>query len=90
MAPHSTGPTAATTAQKQRDTDPLTAVQFLQAHGLECDAPPYWLMNIPRSEWTVECPGYLRDQSDKNIRTLSTPDGDFRRQNWDFVQEIIS
>lgn len=89
MAPHSTGGPVAP-AQKVLDTDSLTPAQFLQSHGLKCDTPPYWLLNIPRSQWTIECPSYLRNQSDKNVRTLSTLDENYRRQDWELVQDIIS
>lgn len=50
---------------------------------------PYWLVNVPRSQWTAECPSYLRDMSQKNIEVLSTPDEQYRRQGWELVKEIV-
>ncbi|BCR94391.1 GIG1 family protein [Aspergillus luchuensis] len=50
---------------------------------------PYWLVNVPRSQWTAECPSYLRDTSQKNIEVLSTPDEQYRRQGWELVKEIV-
>lgn len=50
---------------------------------------PYWLVNVPRAQWPSECPEFLRDTSLKNIRTLSTPDEQYRRQGWEEVKRII-
>ncbi|PYH85510.1 hypothetical protein BO82DRAFT_301862 [Aspergillus uvarum CBS 121591] len=50
---------------------------------------PYWLMNIPASQWTPTCPSYLRDISQKNIDILSTPDHLYQRQGWDLVTELV-
>lgn len=51
---------------------------------------PYWLVNVPRSQWPTECPDFLRDQPEKNILILSTPNERFTRQGWELVNEIIS
>lgn len=51
---------------------------------------PYWLVNVPRDQWPSECPEYLRDLVPKSIRILSTPDEEYKRQDWDLVQDIIS
>lgn len=51
---------------------------------------PYWLVNVPRSQWTAECPAFLRDQPPKNVQCLATPDSHYQRQSWEEVQEIIS
>ncbi|KAJ5628884.1 hypothetical protein N7490_011112 [Penicillium lividum] len=50
---------------------------------------PYWLVNVPQSQWTTECPSFLQNQSLKNIQCLSTPDTHYQRQNWELVQAII-
>lgn len=56
----------------------------------EKEAPlPYWLTNIPRSQWPPSCPSYLRDISQKNIEILSTPDHLYQRQGWDLVTELV-
>ncbi|KAJ5608814.1 hypothetical protein N7528_009381 [Penicillium herquei] len=93
--PHSTGastPSVAITAldEKLTDADTKSPAQFLHDHGLTADNLPYWLMNVPHSKWTAECPPFLLDQSPKNIRCLATPDTEYQRQNWELVQEIIS
>lgn len=54
------------------------------------DQLPYWLVNIPRSQWPSECPDYLRDLPAKSIRILSTPDAIYERQSWQTVKQIIS
>ena len=51
---------------------------------------PYWLVNVPRAQWPAECPSYLRDQPEKNIRILATRDEHYKKQNWETVKEIIS
>lgn len=51
---------------------------------------PYWLVNVPPSEWPAECPEYLRDLPAKSIRILSTPDAMYERQSWETLKEIIS
>lgn len=57
----------------------------------ETAAPPlpYWLVNISRAQWTAECPSFLRNQSEKNINILATPDEHYVRQGWDLVREIV-
>lgn len=58
-------------------------------HGAPSEPLPYWLVNLPRSQWTAECPSFLRDQSPKNVQCLSTPNHLYTRQNWEQVKEII-
>ncbi|KAI9784209.1 MAG: hypothetical protein M1816_001031 [Peltula sp. TS41687] len=50
---------------------------------------PYWLMNVPRDQWPSSCPDFLLNINDKARRILRSPDGDYRRQTWAEVQEII-
>lgn len=50
---------------------------------------PYWVVNVPRSQWTAECPTFLRNQPPKNVQCLATPDRHYQRQSWGEVQEII-
>ncbi|KAJ5384960.1 Protein of unknown function DUF3605 [Penicillium concentricum] len=70
-------------------TDADAALRF-EDHSLYSESLPYWLVNLPRSQWTAECPSFLRDQTPKNIRCLSTPDHLYTRQNWEQVKEITS
>ena len=50
---------------------------------------PYWNVNVPKSQWTVECPSFLQNQSEKNIGILSTPDEQYQRQGWELVRNIV-
>ncbi|KAL4998817.1 hypothetical protein BDV10DRAFT_166348 [Aspergillus recurvatus] len=50
---------------------------------------PYWNVNVPTAQWTVKCPRFLRDQSEKNIGILSTPDEQYQRQGWELVRRIV-
>ncbi|KAL4890051.1 hypothetical protein BDV59DRAFT_185587 [Aspergillus ambiguus] len=51
---------------------------------------PYWLVNVPRAKWTAECPSFLRNQSEKNIGILATPDEKYVAQGWELVKEIVA
>lgn len=95
VMPHSTGPstpvaTITTLDEKLTDADATAPARFLHSHDLTPDNLPYWLVNVPQSQWTSECPAFLRDQPPKNIQCLATPDAEYIRQNWDLVQEIVS
>ncbi|KAJ5808158.1 hypothetical protein N7474_009427 [Penicillium riverlandense] len=70
--------------EKTTDADPAGQALVHERHTL-----PYWQVNVPRSQRTAECPSYLRDLPDKNIRCLSTPDEDYTRQGWDEVRDIV-
>ncbi|KAL4986103.1 hypothetical protein BDW68DRAFT_163943 [Aspergillus falconensis] len=50
---------------------------------------PYWNVNVPMAQWAVECPTFLRDQSEKNVGILSTPDEKYQRQGWEQVRRIV-
>lgn len=51
---------------------------------------PYWNVNIPRSEWTVECPDFLAGAGRGNQQQLGTKDADYTLMTWDELWEIIS
>ncbi|GES66051.1 hypothetical protein ATEIFO6365_0013001900 [Aspergillus terreus] len=51
---------------------------------------PYWLVNVPRAKWPTECPSFLRNQSEKNIGILATPDEAYVPQGWEVVKEIVA
>lgn len=92
--PHSTPSTPAVTItaldEKLTDADTTVPALFLQKHALTADNLPYWLVNVPKSQWTAECPSFLRDQPPKNIQCLATPNEHYKRQEWEMVQEIVS
>ncbi|KAL3474701.1 hypothetical protein BJX99DRAFT_231158 [Aspergillus californicus] len=50
---------------------------------------PFWNVNIPQAQWTINCPSYLRNQSEKNVGILSTPDKQYQTQGWDVVRQIV-
>ncbi|KAH2119102.1 hypothetical protein KXW65_008718 [Aspergillus fumigatus] len=50
---------------------------------------PYWLVNVPPSQWPAECPPFLRDLPAKSISILSTPDAEYKKQDWETVKEIV-
>ena len=87
--PHST-PAATSTA-----VDEKPVVSDENAHIVLDNKPtpeslPYWLVNVPPCEWAAECPDFLRNLPQKNIRILSTPDELYEAPNWDTVKEIVS
>ena len=49
----------------------------------------YWNYNIPRRDWTVECPQFLVETSEKNKHVLSARDEDFKKFTWTEVQRLI-
>ena len=51
--------------------------------------PPFWLVNVPRSEWPEKCPDFLINASDRDRAILSTPDSQYCRLSWMEVQEIV-
>lgn len=52
------------------------------------DELPYWQVNIPPENRQEECPEFLRDISDKDIRIIGTPDEEYRVQTWQQVVDI--
>lgn len=53
-------------------------------------ALPYWLVNVPTSEWPEKCPGFLISITDIDRGNLSIPDNQYRRLSWNEVQEYVS
>ncbi|MCJ1470550.1 hypothetical protein MMC07_009196 [Pseudocyphellaria aurata] len=50
---------------------------------------PYWLVNVPKSDWPEECPDFLINISERNKLTLSTPDSQYSRLTWNEVREYV-
>lgn len=50
---------------------------------------PYWLVNVPKSQWPAECPDFLRDISERDKAMISIPASEFHRLTWPEVQEIV-
>lgn len=89
--PHSTtySPTGATTTATTTATTDATPDATTTTITVK-EALPYWLVNVPPSEWPAECPEFLLNQTEKNMQVLSIPDEEYHRQSWDVVKEIIS
>lgn len=51
--------------------------------------PPYWLVNVPRSQWTAKCPHFLIHASMRDQKILSTPESQSHRLTWEEVQQIV-
>lgn len=52
---------------------------------------PFWNVNVEQSEWTNECPEFLRYafNNDKDRGILTMPDAQYRRQSWEQVKQIV-
>ncbi|MCJ1370995.1 hypothetical protein MMC20_002210 [Loxospora ochrophaea] len=53
------------------------------------DKLPFWLVNVPQAQRPTECPEFLVNANAKDRAILSTPDGQYHRQSWPEVQQII-
>lgn len=51
---------------------------------------PFWQVNVPQEERTVECPEALCGLSAKDEDILSTPDAEYKRQSWDEVRQFVA
>ncbi|KAL2401466.1 hypothetical protein ABEF93_006355 [Exophiala dermatitidis] len=49
----------------------------------------YWNRNIPKQQWTEECPEYLVGIGDKNMRIISSREEDCHKLSWPEVQELV-
>ncbi|KAF3072106.1 hypothetical protein V8C43DRAFT_226856 [Trichoderma afarasin] len=50
---------------------------------------PFWHINVPETERTTQCPPYLVGLNPKDLRTVSTPDSEYRTQTWEEVSYLI-
>lgn len=50
---------------------------------------PYWLLNVPKSDWPKSCPDYLQDISPRNRAILSVDNDKFVKATWEQVKEIV-
>ena len=50
---------------------------------------PYWLLNVPESQWPSKCPAFLTDISPRNLEIIDFPEGDFQRLTWPEVRQTI-
>ena len=50
---------------------------------------PYWLVNVPSTEWPAECPDFLRDANEKDRGILATRNEDFVRMGWNDIRRVV-
>jgi len=51
---------------------------------------PYWNVNVPHDQWSVQCPDFLADVDDYVRAQLAVKDHDYDVMTWSEVQNIIS
>ncbi|KAK4105504.1 hypothetical protein N658DRAFT_122004 [Parathielavia hyrcaniae] len=51
---------------------------------------PYWQINVPEHLRTAECPDFLRNLNDKDLRIISTPDNEYEIDPWDVVRHKVA
>jgi len=51
---------------------------------------PFWNVNIPADQWTIECPPYLAACDEFDRKQLGIPDQDYPRMSWSEVKDVIS
>ncbi|KIW70154.1 hypothetical protein PV04_02453 [Phialophora macrospora] len=49
----------------------------------------WWNVNQPQQKWSVECPAYLLDQSEKNMGILMKRDDEFKDFSWEKCEELV-
>ncbi|KAM0511369.1 hypothetical protein ACHAPE_009957 [Trichoderma viride] len=50
---------------------------------------PFWHINVPETDRTSLCPPFLVGLNPKDLRTVSTPDAEYRTQSWEEVCYLI-
>ena len=50
---------------------------------------PYWQVNVPPDQRKAECPGFLKDITDRNKDIIRVPLNQFRYQTWEEVKALI-
>lgn len=68
-------------------------VQAEQSHGMPSEFHPripYWNVNVPHGQWSVECPEYLANVDEYDRAQLGVKDQDYNLMTWSDVQNIIS
>ena len=50
---------------------------------------PYWQVNVPADQRKADCPGFLRDITDRNRDIIRVPLNQFRYQTWEEVKALI-
>lgn len=52
-------------------------------------AVPFWNVNVPREQWTAECPAFLAGLDQGDQAQLGTRDEDYPLMSWQDVSKII-
>lgn len=77
--------------EKLSDLDPstITTTESVLPTSIDNKPLPFWLVNVPREQWPASCPDFLKEQSDKNIGILATPDEEYQWIGWERVKELV-
>lgn len=76
--------------EKLSDLDPSTTnTESVLPTTIDNEPLPFWLVNVPRDQWPASCPEFLKEQSDKNIGILATPDEEYQWIGWERVKELV-
>ncbi|RFU25663.1 hypothetical protein B7463_g10683, partial [Scytalidium lignicola] len=54
------------------------------------DVIPYWNVNLPISQHTLECPEFLKNLKKKDLGIISTPDAEYHILSWQELQKFIA
>ena len=49
----------------------------------------WWNYNLPREQWTLECPEGLRDASEKDKGIIGSWEDEYRAMSWQEVKRLI-
>ena len=50
---------------------------------------PYWQVNVPADQRKTDCPGFLKDITDRNRDIVRVPSSQFRYQTWEEVKALV-
>ena len=68
---------------------PESAVDTISEYQAGKRPLPYWLLNVPESQWPSQCPAFLTDLSPRNLEIINFPEPEFQRLTWPEVQATI-
>ena len=50
---------------------------------------PYWNTNLPKDQWTEECPDYLLDIYERDKVQLGIRDEDYDLMKWEKAKQLV-
>ena len=51
---------------------------------------PYWVVNLPREQWSETCPDFLLGADARDRKILGTRNEDYTIRSWAEVKDIAS